>query len=185
MRLRGHRLRSRHHAGRRARRASRALFIPNELMAFLGLVPCRMLHRRVRARLGASPRPATGTPVGFWWRRLGSTASRAHDRSRAAGPPGRPASSRARDRLAGAAAPVSRYRRLSARGLHQNKICIAIARELCRLHLGSGTPSHRASLKRSPKQMEIPTHHHNHSQPETRRANTMRGILESSTWASK
>lgn len=100
-----------------------------ELMAFLGLVPCEHTSGDKR-RQGAITKAGNGHArrmlvEAAWNYRFPARMSRGLQTRQAGRPKDvRDIAWRAQLRL------CARYRRLKARGLHQNKICVAIAREL-------------------------------------------------------
>ena len=73
--------------------------------AYLGLVPERAANRAHATPAGRSPRPATPTPDGCWWRRPGITAPRACAQARDRAAASDPAPRGGRPRRAGRAAP--------------------------------------------------------------------------------
>jgi len=101
---------------------------PRELMGFLGLVPSEYSTGQTR-RQAKSPSVVTVTRARVGRSCLELSLSGAHQSS-SADPPGGTAQSRARDCLACAAAPRASLSALDRPKLHQNKICVAIAREL-------------------------------------------------------
>jgi transposase len=102
---------------------------PRELMGYLGLVPCEHTSGSKR-RLGAITKTGNGHVrrmliEAAWNYRFAPRISLPLQKRQESQPPAiREISWRAQLRL------THRYRRLKARGLQQNKICVALAREL-------------------------------------------------------
>lgn len=102
---------------------------PRELMGYLGLVPSEHSSGKTR-RLGEITKTGNGHArrlliEAAWNYRFPARISAELERRQQTQPPLiRDIAWRAQRRL------CSRYRRLSARHLHQNKVCVAIAREL-------------------------------------------------------
>ncbi len=102
---------------------------PKQLMAYLGLVPSEHSSGQSRARGSITK---TGNTHARWvlveaawsYRHSARMSRPVSDRNRGQPKPVRDIAWRAQLRL------CERYRRLSARGMHSNKICVAVAREL-------------------------------------------------------
>jgi transposase len=102
---------------------------PRELMAFLGLVPSEHTSgNRIRrgriTRAGNAHARRMLVEAGWQYRFRAQEGKRMRQRLNELPVSLQRLSWRAQERLCG------RYRRLSGRGLHQNKVCVAVAREL-------------------------------------------------------
>jgi len=102
---------------------------PKQLMAYLGLVPSEHSSGESRARGSITKTGNTHARrvliEAAWCYRYSARMSRpVTDRNKGQPKPVRDVAWRAQLRL------CERYRRLSARGMHSNKICVAVAREL-------------------------------------------------------